>query len=103
MKLIGFDIMDRFFQTCKQELLQLQKDFEIRKRMFNPVNGQNVVIKLPQMVPKTAPQLLCFCFNSLFSSSSITVESTVPPKTIYKAKVIHDLLSLNHEIQGKKV
>jgi molecular chaperone DnaK (HSP70) len=50
MKLIGFDIMDRFFQTCKQELLQLQKDFEIKKRMFNPVNGQNVVIKLPQMV-----------------------------------------------------
>lgn len=50
MKLMGFDIMDRFFQTCKQELLQLQKDFEIKKRMFNPVNGQNVVIKIPQMV-----------------------------------------------------
>ncbi|VDH96065.1 Hypothetical predicted protein [Mytilus galloprovincialis] len=52
MKLIGFDIMDKFFLTCKQELLNLQKDFEIKKRTFNPANGQNIVIKLPPMVRK---------------------------------------------------
>ncbi|XP_052077406.1 heat shock 70 kDa protein 12B-like [Mytilus californianus] len=52
MKLIGFDIMDKFFLTCKQELLNLQKDFEIKKRTFNPANGQSIVIKLPPMVRK---------------------------------------------------
>lgn len=52
MKLFGFEIMDKFFQTCKNELLQLQKDFEVKKRTFMPANGQNIVIKLPPMIKK---------------------------------------------------
>lgn len=50
MKVIGFDVMDKFAKNFRGDLLTLHKEFESKKRVFDPFSQDSVAIKVPAIL-----------------------------------------------------
>lgn len=50
MKVISFEVMDKFAQNFKSDLLTMHKEFETKKRTFDPNLDDSVMLKLPQIL-----------------------------------------------------
>ncbi|XP_069129903.1 heat shock 70 kDa protein 12A-like isoform X2 [Argopecten irradians] len=50
MKVVGFDVMDKFAQSFRGDLLTLHKEFESKKRIFDPTSQESVSIKVPAIL-----------------------------------------------------
>ncbi|XP_033744194.1 heat shock 70 kDa protein 12A-like [Pecten maximus] len=50
MKVVGFDVMDKFAQSFRGDLLTLHKEFESKKRVFDPTSQECVSIKVPAIL-----------------------------------------------------
>ncbi|XP_021363012.1 heat shock 70 kDa protein 12A-like isoform X1 [Mizuhopecten yessoensis] len=50
MKVIGFEEMDKFAQSFRGDLLTLHKEFESKKRVFDPTSQDYISIKVPAIL-----------------------------------------------------